>query len=135
MPENSEITVRVMPEIEDRIIELSGKLEAIMVERAPEAWALALDVVRMQGLTNLVLAAVFGGMLVLTYFFTRRAWSLAEETSNYFQGEARFFTCLGSVIFGGGSIFGLVLHLLPWTWAALFAPELVIARRVMAGLL
>ncbi len=134
--EKTEISLKVFPEIEERVVELSNQLETLMVNGAPEAWATALAVVKIDAVVSLIWAAGLLIGLIITYSLARKAWALQEEEGYHmWQGEVRFFICLGSVVFGGGFFIGLIGNLSPWVWVGLFNPELVIARKIMASVL
>jgi hypothetical protein len=160
MADKTDITVSVMPKVEEKIVELSGKLERIMAERAPEAWDAALAVVQVGAIRNLVvgLIAIVIAIIAWTVFARLyRKWRELDgpwavyraEYHNYMNSSANrpdkptagkggfeASVAAGFFVIGLLSTLSAVANLLSvWTWVALFRPELVIAKRILDGVL
>lgn len=143
MSGKTEIAVSLMPKLEDRIVDLSSKLEAIAREKAPEAWEVALAVVRVDALGQILV----GVLLVAGAFFlirVGRSWvatatAIEKERGERYSNndEIKYGTrgvvalCFGAVAATGGAVCLLSI----WNYVALYRPELVIARRLLDGVL
>lgn len=143
MAEKTEIAVSIMPKIEDKLVELSGKLEQIMQAKAPAAWETALAVVRIDAAGKIVVGII---AVSLAFFLIRQAirWfvnygEITREKGERYRNDEEFKYMIGGIISGGlGGIatkVGFFSLVAPWTWVALFRPELVIAKQILGKFL
>lgn len=136
-----------MSKLENTVVELVVKLEALARDTAPEAWAAARSVVQVDALGTLTwgltaAAVAAAGWVAARYLFgaararalkdretTARTWASADDYPEFFFGVVLAAVALASTVLAALKL------LSPWPYAALFRPELVIARRVLDGLL
>ena len=128
-----EITVKVFPEIENRVVELSHTLERLMVDNAPEAWSLVLATIQIEYLTRASWGILWLVLLVVVCSSFKPLWRRAVNQSD--PGFVKFIVVAISSIISAFSIFGLMYCFGPWTWVGLFKPELIIAYRVLNGIM
>ncbi len=129
-----EITIKVFPELENRVVELSHTLERLMTDNAPEAWSLVLATVQIEYLTRASWGIIWLILLVAVFVSFKRGWDWARNCQSD-PGGAKFLVTCGTIASGSASIFGLMYCFGPWTWVGLFKPELIIAARILKGVM
>ena len=129
-----DITVQVFPELENRVVELSHTLERLMVDNAPEAWSLVLATIQIEYLTRASYGVIWLILLVTVFAGFKRGWNWANSCPVDPKGAEFLVICM-TAIFGSTSTFGLMYCFSPWTWVGLFKPELIIAARILKGVM
>lgn len=113
--------------LEQRLGDIATNLQRFVESHSGQAWDVLLAATRMDGVSALVgglVAASFSlGLLRLTRHFAKKAK----------DGEELWF---GAAVFTGiGAFIATVIAALcifdPWTWTAIFAPELYLAHKVI----
>lgn len=128
--------------ISERVVELSYKLENAMREKAPEAWDAALRVIQLEAVQTLIWA-VFGAVaavigVLLAFRWGRAAYAIVQERGQRYARDEEVKYAVGSFFSTVGAFLGVVVlsgALNIWTYIALAQPELIIAKRVLQGLL
>lgn len=107
----------------DKLIEAASKLTSKMAEAAPQVWEAVLWTVRLDGIQGIVIG------LILLAFAVFVGWCLMPSAKK--NGDEPFVWFV--MVLAG--IPGLFKTFYVWSWAAIFAPEVVIARRIMEEVL
>lgn len=143
MADKTEIAVSVMPKLEERIVDLSQKLESVMREKAPEAWDAALGVVQIEAAQTLLWAVLGIAMLGLglrrAFRWASTASEIVKENGARYRHDEEVKYVFGCIAAGVSAFVGMLITLFNafdvWAYTALVRPELVIAKQVMKGLL
>jgi len=121
-----------MNELTQHVIEIFTRIEAGIIEVAPDALQIVLSVVRIEGVSAIVVGLV---ALLISFFFMRLAnHHFRKYKESYEAGDqlaGLLFTFLSSV---GGLTFILTFFNV-WTWVKIFSPELSIARDIIAAVI
>ncbi len=120
--------------IDKRLDAIAGKFSELAEQYGAEVVNAALTVVQINAAQSLVIAVLFLGVLIYAYPKLKKTGPLMAKQWN--DDNPKFFIgfAFGIVtIFSG--IIGVVKMLNVWTWIAVFEPKLVIARKLLAGVL
>lgn len=135
MVEKTELSISILPKIESRIEELSIKLEEIIIDKAPEAWNATLTVVQIDGFRE-ILSGIF--ILILSGLsfwiglkFLRKVNFFKDDDDSGFGFSGVIAWIISAILL----IISTVELLSIWTWTAIFNPELVIAKKILIGIL
>jgi|GEM_PF-4118871 len=140
MTDATSVLTEVFPTIEERVLDLSQKLEQLIVTKSPAAWDTLLTVVKVEAAQDLVMGAVYlvtaaGLLTVCKRLWTRgRELYEADQKSNpeppFWIGSIPLFAMfLVALIAGTPKVLSL------WNYVAFISPEIVVAHKVLQGLL
>jgi len=127
-------TDKVILNVQERLVELSVKLESLAVENAPEAWNTALTVVQISYAQRLVLS--FCG-LALGSILAYACWRFVKKVSLWDHDTVGYeIGAFISGMVGGLMLIGSLINVFTiWNWVGIFRPELVIAKRILDSIL
>ena len=116
-----------MDNLETKAVELLTKLEQL----APEAMDTMIEVLRITAVSNIVMAVI--GILASIFIISkmRDIFKIYEEIPSKYDA----FVDIGLAIGGGTAVILMVIGAFtlfnPWTYIALYNPELVLARQML----
>jgi large-conductance mechanosensitive channel len=124
-----------MNEITEQVVDLLTRIEAGLIDVAPEALDLAVNVVRFDAIGELIVGvitliigavAVFWGIKLLNqYKGSIDKYGFSEEDHKQFFGMVLLFISSIPVILFMVSWFNI------WNWVALFNPEFALAKQIL----
>ena len=124
--------------VEEKIVSILDKLEALAKQYSPEVVDSAIDVVRMTGISN-ILEGIICGLASIGCFFLSlylfRFFSMKEKEEHSVDASWDLFKVL-IVIFG--AVFVIIFTTAcflsvfdTWSWIAVFDPKLALAKKVL----
>jgi len=126
------VEVTVFPGIEDRVIELSQKLEQIATSHAPEAWEATLLMYKAKALSEIAMA---GSMFLVGLILALGAFLLIRWGIRMDEDEERVApVVVGSItglVAAGVSLGALVALSKMWNWMVLSHPEIALAAKIL----
>ena len=130
-----------IPGIESYIIKVAEQIQSAVINVAPEAWDIALGVVRVEGLV--LLAPAIGSALIGYIFwrFSCRFFSNQSPITNHeaFKNLPKGFNFVLGSISGLVSLVSMIITintvLNVWAWVSLFLPEIALAKKAIDAVL
>ena len=116
--------------MEDKLVEIITKLQEQLTTFAPQAWKAALAVTRINGLASFV-GGVVATALALLIWRKYRKWLKRQEREE--GDEIIVMLSWAGIIISGG--IGVSILLDPWTYVAIFMPQLEIAHEIIGRLM
>ncbi len=139
MPDATSVLTEVFPTIEERVLDLSQKLEQLIVTKSPAAWDTLLTVIKIEAVQNLLLGAIYTVVALGFLIWCKRMWARGKDLydddpkNNFeihlFGSIPIFFLFFVSLIAAAPRVSNL------WNYVAFISPEVVVAHKVLQGLL
>ena len=132
-----------MATIEEKLVEMTERLQQLAVEHAPAAWETTLMVVRLNAMGTIFMGMVFtvitGILIKVSLHCQLRFTRIVKEKGEEYSADKEVVPGSVAIAAAGGAIgSGLfsAAHLLDWwDWVAMFEPQLYIARTILKGVL
>ena len=145
MSVEKKIETDIFSVVTEKVVELSTKLSEVVSEAAPEVWGMVLNVIRVDGGQSLVIGLFFMAIAIIGICvglkFFKAAQVARDEynknlSSNCYKHSVGDHaeiagTIIGAIVASMSTIISSALLLQIWNWVAVFAPELVLAKRLL----